>query len=78
MSSVLSVLIEEYLTLRLRREGREADRRMPSGDALTVVNVPTLLVPGQTPWMRFPDLIECLRLMASERAYAIHDGLLNE
>lgn len=48
------------------------------GDALTVVDVPTLLVPGQAPWMTVPDLIAYLRRMAPERAYAIHDGLLND
>ena len=48
------------------------------GDALTVVEVPTLLVPGQAPWMTVPDLIGYLRRMAPQRAYAIHDGLLNE
>ncbi|HLL37563.1 MAG TPA: MBL fold metallo-hydrolase [Streptomyces sp.] len=48
------------------------------GDALTVVDAPTLLVPGQAPWLTVPDLIDYLRRMAPRRAYAIHDGLLNE
>lgn len=48
------------------------------GDALTVVDVPTLLVPGQAPWMTVPDLIVYLRTMKPRRAYAIHDGLINE
>ena len=48
------------------------------GDALTFVNAPTLLVPGQAPWMTFPDLIGYLRKMKPKRAYAIHDGLMNE
>ena len=49
------------------------------GDALTGLDgVPTLLVPGQAPWMTVPDLIRYLRAMAPQRAYAIHDGLLNE
>jgi L-ascorbate metabolism protein UlaG (beta-lactamase superfamily) len=48
------------------------------GDALTVVDVPTLLVPGQAPWMTVPDLIRYLREVRPRRAYAIHDGLLNE
>ena len=48
------------------------------GDALTVVDVPTLLVPGQAPWMTVPHLIDYLRTMAPRRAYAIHDGLINE
>ncbi|MER6826873.1 MBL fold metallo-hydrolase [Streptosporangium sp. NPDC000563] len=48
------------------------------GDALTVVDVPTLLVPGQAPWMTVPDMIVYLRTMAPRRAYAIHDGLIND
>jgi len=48
------------------------------GDALTVVDVATLLVPGQAPWMTVPDLIGYLRRMAPRRAYAVHDGLLND
>ncbi|MER5753434.1 MBL fold metallo-hydrolase [Streptomyces sp. NPDC002088] len=48
------------------------------GDALTVVDVPTLLVPGQAPWLTLPDMIGYLRRMTPRRAYAIHDGLINE
>ena len=48
------------------------------GDALTVVDVPTLLLPGQAPWLTVPDMIGYLRRMAPRRAYAIHDGLFNE
>jgi L-ascorbate metabolism protein UlaG (beta-lactamase superfamily) len=48
------------------------------GDALTVVDAPTLLVPGQAPWMTVPDLIGHLRRTAPRRGYAIHDGLLND
>jgi L-ascorbate metabolism protein UlaG (beta-lactamase superfamily) len=48
------------------------------GDALTVVDCPTLLVPGQAPWLTVPDMIDYLRRMSPRRAYAIHDGLLNE
>jgi len=48
------------------------------GDALTILDVPTLLVPGQAPWMTVPDLISYLRAMTPQRAYAIHDGLINE
>ncbi|MET9388593.1 MBL fold metallo-hydrolase [Streptomyces sp. NPDC002928] len=48
------------------------------GDALTVVDVPTLLVPGQAPWLMLPDMIGYLRRMTPRRAYAIHDGLINE
>ncbi|MFD7301324.1 MBL fold metallo-hydrolase [Streptomyces pharetrae] len=48
------------------------------GDALTTVRAPTLLLPGQAPWLTVPDMIDYLRRMAPHRAYAIHDGLLNE
>lgn len=48
------------------------------GDALTVVDAPTLLLPGQAPWLTVPDMIGYLRRMSPRRAYAIHDGLLNE
>ncbi|MEV5748562.1 MBL fold metallo-hydrolase [Actinoallomurus sp. NPDC052308] len=48
------------------------------GDALTVIDVPTLLVPGQAPWLTVPDLIRYLRTTRPRRAYAIHDGLINE
>jgi len=48
------------------------------GDALTILDVPTLLVPGQAPWMTVPDLISYLRTVTPRRAYAIHDGLINE
>lgn len=48
------------------------------GDALTVVDAPTLLLPGQAPWLTVPGMIGYLRRMAPRRAYVIHDGLLNE
>ncbi|WP_211277947.1 MBL fold metallo-hydrolase, partial [Couchioplanes caeruleus] len=48
------------------------------GDALTMTDAPTLLIPGQAPWMTIPDMIDYLRRMAPRRAYAIHDGLLND
>jgi L-ascorbate metabolism protein UlaG (beta-lactamase superfamily) len=48
------------------------------GDAFTVLNVPTLLVPGQAPWMKNVEMVQYLREVAPRRAYAIHDGLLND
>ncbi|WP_030455294.1 MBL fold metallo-hydrolase [Herbidospora cretacea] len=48
------------------------------GDALTIVDAPTLLVPGQAPWLTTPMMIEYLRASAPKRAYAIHEGLVNE
>ncbi|MEU5877450.1 MBL fold metallo-hydrolase [Spirillospora sp. NPDC047279] len=50
------------------------------GDALTVPSetVPTLCLPGNAPWMKIPELYEYARAVAPERAFVIHDGLLND
>ena len=50
------------------------------GDALTVpeVAVPTLLLPAHAPWSRTAELIDYLREVRAEQAYAVHDGLLND
>ncbi len=48
------------------------------GDAFTVLDAPTLLVPGQAPWMKAPEMIQYLRAVRPRRAYAVHDGLLND
>ncbi|TDD77808.1 MBL fold metallo-hydrolase [Actinomadura darangshiensis] len=50
------------------------------GDALTVPSepVPTLCLPGNAPWMRAIDLFNYAREIRPERAFAIHDGLLND
>ncbi|MCP2339414.1 MBL fold metallo-hydrolase [Actinomadura rupiterrae] len=48
------------------------------GDALTRVDVPTLLVPGQAPWLTAPMTAAYLRAVRPERAFAIHDGLVNK
>lgn len=48
------------------------------GDALTINDAPILLVPGQAPWMTAPDLIAYFRAIHPQRAYAIHEGLLND
>ncbi|MFE5207392.1 MBL fold metallo-hydrolase [Streptomyces sp. NPDC056600] len=48
------------------------------GDALTEAEAPTLLLPGQAPWLTTPAMIGYLRLMAPRRTYAVHDGLVNE
>src|SRR4051812_39967210 len=49
------------------------------GDAFTVPGrpVPTLLVPTNAPWMKNPEMIGYLREVAPERAYSVHDGLVN-
>lgn len=50
------------------------------GDAFTVPDrpVPTLLVPTSAPWLKISEVIDYLREVAPERAYSVHDGILNE
>jgi L-ascorbate metabolism protein UlaG (beta-lactamase superfamily) len=49
------------------------------GDSLTVPEdpVPTLLLPVVAPWLKTSEMIDYVREVAPQRAYAIHDGLLN-
>lgn len=50
------------------------------GDAFTIpdVEVPTLLVPTNAPWMKAMELVAYLREVRPSRAYSTHDGLVNE
>jgi L-ascorbate metabolism protein UlaG (beta-lactamase superfamily) len=50
------------------------------GDALTVPDEPvaTLLVPLHAPWSRTADLIDYVRAVHADQAFAVHDGLLND
>lgn len=50
------------------------------GDALTPpgVEVPTLLVPTNAPWLKVYEMVEYLRLVRPARAFSTHDGLLND
>jgi Predicted Zn-dependent hydrolases of the beta-lactamase fold len=56
------------------------ERLFYPGDALTPpgVEVPTLLVPTNAPWLKLPEWIEYLRQVRPGRAFSTHDGLLNE
>jgi len=49
------------------------------GDSLTVPehHVATLLLPANAPWLKVSEMIDYAREVAPQRAYAIHDGLLN-
>ena len=50
------------------------------GDSFTVPEdaIPTLLVPVSGPWLKFSDVADYLRATAPERAFWIHDALLND
>jgi L-ascorbate metabolism protein UlaG (beta-lactamase superfamily) len=50
------------------------------GDALTVPDeeVTTLLLPVHAPWSRTADVIDYLRAVQADQAFAVHDGLLNQ
>jgi L-ascorbate metabolism protein UlaG (beta-lactamase superfamily) len=50
------------------------------GDALTVpgVEVETLLVPTNAPWLKLAEMVEYLREIRPPRALSTHDGLLND
>ncbi len=49
------------------------------GDALTVPEEPaaTLLLPVNAPWLKVSEMVDYAREVGPQRAYAIHDGLLN-
>ena len=50
------------------------------GDALTVPEEPvaTLLLPVHAPWSRIADVIDYVRAVGADEAFAVHDGLLND
>jgi L-ascorbate metabolism protein UlaG (beta-lactamase superfamily) len=50
------------------------------GDALTVPDEPvaTLLLPMHAPWSKTAEVIDYVRAVDADQAFAIHDGLLNE
>jgi L-ascorbate metabolism protein UlaG (beta-lactamase superfamily) len=50
------------------------------GDALTVPGeaVATLLLPVHAPWSKVAEIIDYVRAVEADQAYAVHDGLLNE
>jgi L-ascorbate metabolism protein UlaG (beta-lactamase superfamily) len=49
------------------------------GDSFTVPDeqIPTLLLPVSAPWLKFSEIARYIRTVAPERAYWIHDALLN-
>jgi L-ascorbate metabolism protein UlaG (beta-lactamase superfamily) len=50
------------------------------GDALTVPEepVPTLLLPMHAPWSKVAELIDYVRAVDADQAFAVHDALLSE
>jgi L-ascorbate metabolism protein UlaG (beta-lactamase superfamily) len=50
------------------------------GDSFTIPQdkVPTLLVPVSGPWLKFSNVADYLRAVEPERAFWIHDELLND
>jgi L-ascorbate metabolism protein UlaG (beta-lactamase superfamily) len=50
------------------------------GDALTVPDEPvtTLLLPLHAPWSKTAELIDYVREVHADQAYAVHDGMLND
>jgi L-ascorbate metabolism protein UlaG (beta-lactamase superfamily) len=50
------------------------------GDALTVPDEPvaTLLLPVHAPWSKVSEVIDYVRAVHADQAYAVHDGLLND
>lgn len=50
------------------------------GDAFTVPDQPvaTLLLPLHAPWSRTAEVIDYVRAVDADQAYAVHDGLLND
>jgi hypothetical protein len=50
------------------------------GDAFTVPGTPvgTLLLPVHAPWSKVAEIIDYVREVGADQAYAVHDGLLND
>ena len=50
------------------------------GDAFTVPGTPvgTLLLPVHAPWSKVAEVIDYVREVGADQAYAVHDGLLND
>ncbi|MGY1634452.1 MBL fold metallo-hydrolase [Geodermatophilus sp. SYSU D01186] len=50
------------------------------GDALTVPEEPvsTLLLPVHAPWSKVSEVIDYVRAVDADQAFAVHDGLLND
>ncbi len=60
--------------------GGAVGRLFHPGDALTVPDGPvqTLLLPVHAPWSKVAEVIDYVRAVGADQAYAVHDGLLND
>jgi L-ascorbate metabolism protein UlaG (beta-lactamase superfamily) len=59
----------------------EEARLYHPGDSFEVptdAEVETLLVPISAPWLKLSEAVDFVRQVAPRRAYALHDGLLND
>ncbi|SCL19924.1 L-ascorbate metabolism protein UlaG, beta-lactamase superfamily [Micromonospora rhizosphaerae] len=57
------------------------DRVYHPGDSLVVpddVQIDTLFLPIHAPWTKFSESLDFLRAVGPRRAYALHDGYLND
>ena len=66
---------------RVRNVGLLVEGRVfHPGDAFTVPGTPvaTLLLPLHAPWSKAAELIDYVREVDADQAYAVHDGLLND
>jgi L-ascorbate metabolism protein UlaG (beta-lactamase superfamily) len=56
------------------------DQLFYPGDALTVpdVEVDTLLLPTNAPWLKLMEMVDYVRAVRPGRAFSTHDGLLND
>ncbi|MFB9235176.1 MBL fold metallo-hydrolase [Plantactinospora siamensis] len=57
------------------------DRVYHPGDSFAVpadTPVDTLFVPVHAPWLKLSEAVDFVRAVAPRRAFALHDGLLNE
>ena len=67
-SQRMTRLVEDLLTLS----------RLESRDSLPEEPVATLLLPMHAPWSKTAELIDYVRAVDADQAYAIHDALLSE
>ncbi len=66
---------------RIRNVGFLVDGQVfHPGDALTVPEEPvaTLLLPVHAPWSKVSEVIDYVRAVGADQAFAVHDGLLSD